>query len=137
MKTMYRIEEHRYTEMERGLGTNWVMVNNYYNTVEEAEHNVTVKKDYASNGSWRIVARTIDEENFTVTEEVIKTFDYWKEVEWKAVIERNIATHTERIAKVEASKKNARTEIGLARKEKEIAWHKAELVRWENELANI
>lgn len=137
MKTMYRIDEHRYIDMERGLGTRWEMGKTYYDTAAEAEANHIVKKSYVSDGSYKVVERTMDEATFTITETVVKHFDYWKEVAQKEVAQRRIKAGRERLARLEANLKNAKTELGLARKLKEIENQKAEVEEWEKVLAEL
>lgn len=80
MKTMYRTEERIYTDCE-GRYTGWVDRTGYV-TFEEAKEATAkiVKRTGYDTGDWRIVARTIDEEAFTVTDEVVAEFDWWKEV---------------------------------------------------------
>lgn len=124
MKTMYRVEANRYTDCE-GRHTNWEQMNGYVATIEEAKamaKNIT--KSYVNTGDWRVVARTMDEETFTVVDEVVESFDYYKEVYRYEQAKKMVAIYAEKIAEIEASKKRCRTEKGIERKENEIAQYK-------------
>lgn len=132
MKKMYKVEANYYTDVMEGRGSEWKQVNGYKATMEEAEAIAqTIKEGYANNGDWRIVERTIDEETFTVIDTVVKHFDYWKEIGRKEWAEENIKHIEEKIAKEEESKKRAKTETGIEKKERKIAEYKKEKERYE------
>ena len=73
---MYRIDIHNYTDLTMGCGEKWEEGKVYYNTIEEAEANHKIKKNYVSNGSYKVIARTMDEESFTVTDTMVKYFEF-------------------------------------------------------------
>lgn len=80
MKTMYRAERERYTDME-GRYTAHEKVGAYQPTLEEAKALVEdTTRNFPFTGSYRVVAVTMDEVAFTYTEEAVYTFNYWKEV---------------------------------------------------------
>ena len=78
---MYRVEERVYTDCE-GKYSDWEKGYGYVATIEEAKAiAATIKR--TSNwdtGDWRIIARTMDEEAFTVEDIIVENYDWWKEV---------------------------------------------------------
>lgn len=80
MKTMYKAEIEKYTDLE-GRYTDYAMKDTYQPTLEEAKALVeNTKRSFPFTGSYRVVAVTMDEATFTYKEEVVYTFNYWKEV---------------------------------------------------------
>lgn len=139
MKTMYRVEERVYTDCE-GKYSDWATKSNgYVATVEEAEAiAATVKKENGwDTGDWRIVARTINEETFTVEESIVESFSWWEEIGCYEHAKKNVERYTKAIAELEASKARCKTANGIARKEKEIAWNKEMLAMYERTIAAI
>lgn len=125
---MYIIEERIYTDCE-GYNTKWETTEGKFNTIKEAEEKAmaTITKGFVNTGDWKIVARTIDEATFTVTEETVKTFVWWEEIGKFESAKKTIENFTKRINEIEASKKNCRTEKGIARKQKEIDEYKEDI----------
>ena len=121
MKTMYIIKKKTYTDCE-GRYSRWETVKGLFDTAKEAEKTArdTITPGFTSTGDWKVVARTIDENTFTVTEKTIKTFIWWEEVGKFEDAKRTIKDFTEKINNIEASKKRCRTEKGIALKQKEI-----------------
>ena len=135
MKKMNKVEANYYTNVMEGRGSEWKQVEDYKSTMEEAEAVAqSIKRGYANNGDWRIVERAIDEETFTVTDTVVKHFDYWKEIGKKEWTEESIKHIEEKIAKEEEGKKRAKTEAGKEKKERKIAEYKKEKERYEEML---
>jgi hypothetical protein len=137
MKTMFRAEVETFKDCE-GRYTEWTN-KGMFETPEEAEKAVCgVTLGYATSGDYRVVKVTMDETTFTITEEVVKHYDYHKEVTRWAWANRDLARAEEELAK--ANKTNPKTEIGMARKEKAIAkWTaevekiKAKMEEWKRE----
>lgn len=126
MRTMYRVEKRVYTDCE-GRSWDYKQSGKYVNTVEEATEYAKANAERKSNydtGDYRIVERTIDEEAFTVVENIVAQYDWWAEIGRYEYAEEQIARYTQRIAEVEASKVRCKTEKGIARKDKEIAQYK-------------
>ena len=123
MKTMFKVEERVYTDCE-GRNSEWTVSNQYVATIEEAQAIADeIKADMVHSGDYKIIATTIDEETFSVTDEVVKEFDMFKATAKERAKER-IAGYQKKIEEIEASKKNCKTEKGIARKNKEIEDYK-------------
>lgn len=119
MKTMFKVEERVYTDCE-GRNSEWTTSNRYVATVEEAQAIADeIKADMVHSGDYKIIATTIDEATFSVTDEVVKEFNMFK-----AKAKERIAGYQKKIEEIEASKKNCKTEKGIARKDKEIEDYK-------------
>lgn len=140
MKTMYKAEIEQYTDME-GRYTGYVMRGAYQPTLDEALALVANHKESSySTGNYRIVAVTIDEATFTRTVEIIIQYNYYKEVGRWIEADEMIIYHQKQIDEIEASKCRVRTETGMAKKNKEIAYHldriaeyEAKKEKWKNE----
>lgn len=132
MKTMYKVEERVYTDCE-GKYTDWQGYG-YVATIEEAKAIATTIKKTSNwdTGDWRIIARTMDEEAFAVEDIIVENYDWWKEVGRYDNARKNVEYHTKAIAKLEADKARCTTANGVARKDKDIAYHRAELARAED-----
>lgn len=131
MKTMFKVEEKVYTDCE-GRNVKWI-ASDYIATVEEAEAKASeVSNQFPHTGSYRIIATTMDEATFTIKDETIKDFDYWREVKRVEEAKKWIAIYTEKIAELEASKTRCKTEKGIAKREKEIAEYR-KMIAKENE----
>lgn len=118
MKTMFRIEANTYTDCE-GRYTEWKAVTEWVTKEEAMNATENIARSYSMTGDWRLVARTIDEATFTVADEIITTFDWWKEIGRKEDAKRCMKVWEKEIEKAEAIR--ARTEKGEARKAKAIA----------------
>ena len=137
MRTMFRADVEIYKDCE-GRHTDWEN-RGMFETPEDAEKAVcSVTHGYCTSGDYRIVKVTMDETTFTVTEEVVKRYDYFDEVTRWAWANRDLARAEEELAK--ANKVNPKTETGMARKEKAVAKWTAEIEkintkmeRWRNE----
>lgn len=139
MTTKYRVEERVYTDCE-GKYSDWATKSNgYVDTVEEAETiAATIKKNSGwDTGDWRIVARTLNEETFTVEESIVESFNWWEAVGHRENAKKNVERYTRIIAELEASKARCKTANGIARKEKEIAWNKELLATYERTIATL
>jgi hypothetical protein len=124
MKTMFRAEVRIYKDCE-GRYTEWEK-RGFYETPEDAVKAVCgVTHGYTTTGDYRVVEVTMDEETFTTTEKVIIYYDYFDEVTRWAWANRDLA-HAEAELTI-ANKINAKTEAGIARKEKAIAKWTAEI----------
>lgn len=137
MKTMFKVEERVYTDCE-GKYSDWTTKSNgYVATLEEAKAiAATIKKNSGwDTGDWRIVARTLNEEAFTVEENIVESFNWWEEIGYRENARKNVERYTRIIAELEASKARCKTANGVARKEKEIAWNKELLAKAEAALA--
>ena len=120
MKTMYRAEQEIFTDMECRR-TAWEALTDYTTKEEAMEATKKVVKTCGyDTGTWRVVARTIDENTFTFTDEVIAKFDWYEEVGRKQYAREEIERCVERIAKLTLGLERVRTEKGYARKMKEI-----------------
>lgn len=139
MKKMYQLEERIYTDCGRratvsgGRATAWV-AQTIYTTYEEAKAlSRFVRRDTHTTGDWRIVARTIDEANFTVVDEVVESYSWWDNVGCKENAKDWVRLYTECLADAEAI--DVKTEAGLKRKAKKIAEIKAKLEKYNKILA--
>lgn len=132
MRTMYFTEERFYTDCE-GRSSEYRAIGQY-DTIEEAKAKTAdVKKNCGyDTGDWRIVAKTLDETTFTVTEEVVESYDWWEMVGRYNHAEKMAKYYAEDIEKLENSKKNCKTEKGLNRKNAEIERYKNKLAEMEN-----
>ena len=124
MRTMFRADVEIYKDCE-GRHTDWEK-RGFYETPEEAVKAVCgTTHGYTTSGDYRIVEVTMDEATFTITENVIIRYDYYKEVTRWAWANKDLEH-----AKAEltiATKINAKSETGIARKEKAIAKWTAEI----------
>jgi hypothetical protein len=121
---MYRADVEIYKDCE-GRDTDWEK-RGFYETTEEAVKAVCgVTRGYTTSGDYRIVAVTMDEATFTITENVIIRYDYYKEVTRWAWANKDLARAEEELAK--ANKMKPKTETGAARKEKAVAKWTAEV----------
>ena len=127
MRTMYRVDT-RMTD-EYGHNGHTVKGTEYYNTYEEAVAYATnnVVKDVVNTGDWKVVARTINEEAFTVVDEVVEEYDWYEEVGKYEDVERDIAF-------VEGIIKNRENAIKRCKKEETIKRHKEEIRKWKERL---
>lgn len=133
MKTMFRAEVETFKDCE-GRNTEWTK-KGMFETPEEAVKAVCgVTPGYATSGDYRVVEVTMDEETFTITEKVIIRYDYYKEVTRWAWANKDLA-HAETELKI-ANKINAKTEAGIARKEKAITKWTAEIEKIKAEMEN-
>jgi hypothetical protein len=124
MRTMYRADVEIYKDCE-GRHTDWEK-RGFYETPEEAVKAVCgVTRGYTTSGDYRIVAVTMDEATFTITENVVIRYDYYKEVTRWARANKDLARAEEELAK--ANKMKPKTETGAARKEKAVAKWTAEV----------
>ena len=123
---MFKVEERIYTDCE-GRNSKWT-ASEFVATIAEAEAIAeTITAEFPCTGDYRIIATTMDEATFTITEEVVKTFNYWKEVKRVEEAKRTIATYEAKIEEAEEAKKRCRTEAGIAKKDKEIAQYRARI----------
>lgn len=129
---MYIVSKEIYDDMEgrriayREIGK--------FETMAEAKTyaNTKITKNKGLNtGNWKIIARTIDEIAFSVTDKQMEYFDWYKNVGRIEDAKKDIVRFTEEINKLELSKANCKTETGIARKDKEIAWYKKYLANAE------
>lgn len=126
MKTMYRVEERIITNL-RSNSWEYRQKGEYVNTIEEAtEYAKTnvVKKNNYDTGDYKIIERTIDEKTFTVVENIVIQYEWWKEVKRYEIAEKNIVECSQRIAEIEASKVNCNTDASITEKDKKIAQYK-------------
>lgn len=125
MKTMFKVETRVYTDCE-GRNSEWKS-SEFVATMAEAEAIASqTSHEFPESGDYRIVAMTMDEATFTFTEEILKNFDYWREVERPQEARKNIERYRKEIEKLEASKARCKTELGIAKKEKDIITY----LRW-------
>lgn len=123
MKTMFKVEEMRSTDWENIWDDR---TNGYVATINEAmEIAETIEyKDAWNKGIYRIIARTIDEEAFTVVDEII--YEKNDEIE-------KIENHIENQKRIIKAKEEA---IARSKSEKNIERHKAEIERYEASIVN-
>ena len=136
MRTMYRVETRVYTDCECRY-SEWTQVQGYVDTEAEAQAIAdTVKRtDAWHTGDWCIIARTMDEQTFTVVDNTVASFDYYKEVQRYIYAEEQVERYTKHIEEVEASKVRCKTERGIERKDKEIAQYREWLAQAQAVLA--
>jgi hypothetical protein len=143
MKKMYRAEYERYTDIE-GRYTAFKAEGELKATLEEAKALVAnMGSNFPLTGTYRVVEVAMDEATFTYAEQVIYEFNYYREVKRFEMAKEDIARYERTIAELEAGKKRVRTEKGMAKKEKEIAYwqewldaRKAQLEKWTKEMGN-
>lgn len=124
MRTMYRADVEIYKDCE-GRHTDWEK-RGFFETPEDAVKAVCgTTRGYTTSGDYRIVEVTMDEATFTITENVIIRYDYYNEVTRWERAKQDLA-HAEAELTI-ANKINAKTEAGIARKEKAIAKWTAEI----------
>lgn len=97
-------------------------VKQLFNTFEEAQNyaNEHITRNFSYSGDYTIIKRTMDEEQFSVTDEVVKEFSYFKEVGRFALAEDLKEYYKRELAKELENKKRCRTDEGRARKDKRI-----------------
>ena len=137
MRTMYIAYERTYTDCE-GRNSEWTE-RAKCETIENARE---VVKTFGKpedcgmyTGDWKITAKTMDEESFSITENMVESFDWWKEVGQREHAERMIKAYTKDMEMIENSKKNCKTEKGIERKNKEIERYKTIIERYKKMLA--
>jgi hypothetical protein len=127
MTTKYKVYSHNALDCEgRRFGN--VECSDYVATYEEAlEIAKGIKTSCFPTNGWSIVARTIDEANFTVTDTVVKKFDYWEEIGKYEAAKRSIKRRTEEIEKLEKSIARSTNEKRINEKRKTIEKYKKEI----------
>ena len=130
MRTMYRVD----MRMTDAYGHNGHEVEGteYYNTHAEAKEWATnnIKKDVVVTGDWKVVARTINEEAFTVVDEVVEEYDWYEEVGKYEWIEEDIYYAKKNIKEFTFNMKRCK-------KEETINKWKKEIKRWEETLDKL
>ena len=127
MTTKYKVYSHDALDCEgRRFGD--VEYSDYVATYEEAlEIAKGIKTSCFPIDGWSIVARTIDEVNFTVTDTKIRKFDYWEEIGKYEAAKRLIKRYTEEIEKLEKSIARSTNEKRINEKRKAIEKYKKEI----------
>ena len=127
MTTKYKVYSHNAVDCE-GRRFRDVEFSDYVATYEEA---LEIAEGIATScfpiDGWSIVARTIDEANFTVTDTVVKKFDYWEEIGKYEAAKRAIKRCIERIEELEKSIARSTNEKRIANKRKTIEEYKKEI----------
>lgn len=105
MNTKYCVEEGIYVDEEARI-YEMHQVSEYLDTLAEAQE-FTKSITYVNfwkRGDWRIKKRTIDEKTFTVTDEYVSSFNYWRDVQrYEVAIEQN-ARYKKELAKLDPNK---------------------------------
>lgn len=124
MKTMYRLDYN--TIEDKTIG------NTYYNTIEEAIDTYPMNESNKGffDGRWFVVARTIDEETFTVVDTIVK--DNVEEVE-KAETERRIKKWEEYVNDLKNDLLNTKNKKTIKRLQDEINYWTMKLKQLEKE----
>ena len=127
MTTKYKVYSHDALDCEgRRFGD--VEYSDYVATYEEAlEIAKGIETSCFPVDGWSIVARTIDEANFTVTDTTVKRFDYWEEIGKYEAAKRRIKRNTEKIEELEKSIARSTNEKRIANKRKTIEEYKKEI----------
>jgi tetratricopeptide (TPR) repeat protein len=127
MTTKYKVYSHNAVDCE-GRRFRDVEFSDYVATYEEAlEIAEGIATSCFPTDGWSIVARTIDEANFTVTDTVVKKFDYWEEIGKYEAAKRAIKRCIERIEELEKSIARSTNEKRIANKRKAIEEYKKEI----------
>ncbi len=127
MTTKYKVYSHDALDCE-GRRFEDVEYSDYVATYEEAlEIAKGIKTSCFPIDGWSIVARTIDEVNFTVTDTKIRKFDYWEEIGKYEAAKRLIKRYTEEIEKLEKSIARSTNEKRINEKRKAIEKYKKEI----------
>lgn len=114
-RKVYTDAEGRYTKFE-----NCTMFENIEDARAYAKEKIeNTKETMFTTNEYRIVKVTMDEETFTMTEEVVEDN---KTVKAIARAKADIERYNEEIARIEESKKRCKTEKGIEKKNKEIAF---------------
>lgn len=122
-----------------GYGFNWNLEATT-DTIEEAlkeveKRNLKRGPEGWYTGNYRIVKKTIDEEAFTVTEEVVIEYDWWEEVGYKKSLMRSIECCKEEIEKEKARK--VRSENGEKKRQKAIKTNEEMIKFYERKLSKL
>jgi hypothetical protein len=123
MTTKYIIKEENYTDVSWGRGSKYIEIEGKFETLAEAKaYGIeTVKATYATSGDFVVVERTIDEATFTVTENEVFKYDYFKAVKVIEYAEKE----EKAIAEAKAELSRARSEKSITRITKKIAEYEA------------
>ena len=128
MTTKYIIKVENYTDACWGRGSKYIETENRFETLAEAKaYGIeTVKATYTTSGDFVVVEKTIDEATFTVTENEVFKYDYFKAVKVIGYAEEK----EKAIAEARAELSRARSEKSIARITKKIAELEAEAERY-------
>ena len=134
MRTMFKAEVNVYGTID-DRWADFKQKGNYVDTIEEAKELVKdTPHTFPYTGDYRVVAVTMDEATFTVTEKIVINFNYYNEIgKWEEA-KREIALCNEYIAEIEASKKRVRTENGMNKKNAEIERYKKRIEAMEEKM---
>lgn len=97
-------------------------VKQLFDSFEDAQTyaNEYITRNFNYSGDYTIIKRTIDEVQFSVTDEVVKEFSYFKEVGRFTLAEKFKAYYKRELDKELENRKKCRTDEGRARKDKRI-----------------
>jgi hypothetical protein len=136
MKTMYRAEVAVYESIE-GYRSKYIIEGNYVKTIEEAKEICkNVKRDIMTEGSYRVIEVTMDEETFTYTEKVVYTFDYYERVYRPQNLQKKVTYWKTELEELQGKLTRAKSEKSIAKYTKQIEKAEVELIEATERLEN-
>lgn len=114
MTIKYCVEEGVYID-EEAREYEMHQVSEYFDTLDEAKEfaKSIIYVNSWKRGDWRIKKRTIDEKAFTVIDEYVSDFNYWRDVQRYEVAKRNIGLYENELAKLDPTKPKNQRMINL------------------------